>query len=105
MTALLPILPGQIERWSQTRPEPVTLDLPGWTATVHEPNATFPNQRSIRFTRGGATVDVMRYWDMPRNPGHPMAVASQREITVGGRTTELLTTSVFDGFPKQVKVC
>jgi hypothetical protein len=38
MTALLPILPGQVDVWSRPRPEPVALDIPGWDVVVTEPN-------------------------------------------------------------------
>ena len=105
MSALLPIMPGQLERWSAPRPEPVTLELAGWKVETHGPDATFPNQRWVRFERGGASIELMRYWDNPRSPGYPMAVDSQKQVTVSGQVTEFLTTSMFNGIAKQVKVC
>lgn len=102
MSGLLPIFPGQRERWSQPRPEPVLLDMPGWKKTVTEPDDTFPNQRWVFFERGEARVELMRYWDLARNPGYPMTVASQRDVVVAGRATKLIETSLFDGFAKRV---
>jgi hypothetical protein len=102
VSALLPIFPGQRELWSQPRPEPVVLDLSGWTQEVIEPDDTFPNQRWITFEKDGARIEVMRYWDQPRNPGHPMATESEREIVVAGTKTRLITTSMFEGTAQRV---
>jgi hypothetical protein len=105
MSVLLPIMPGQLERWSRPRPEPVTLELPGWITQVREPDATFPNERRLHFEKGGASVELLRYWDQPRNPGRPMVVASEADAMVAGRPARLLTTSMFDGVTASVKVC
>lgn len=102
MSSLVPIFPEQLERWTRPRPEPVILEMPGWTKSVIEPDDTFPNQRYVTFTRGSATVELMRYWDLPRNPGYPMVAASERDLVIGGRAAKLVETSMFDGFPKRV---
>ena len=104
MSGLLPIFPGQRELWSQPRPEPVTLDLPGWKRSIIEPDDTFPNQRWVTFEKDGGRIELMRYWDQPRNPGYPMAEESSREIEIGGRKTQLVTTSMFDGAKQRVWV-
>jgi hypothetical protein len=104
MSALLPIFPEQRERWARARPEPVELAMPGWDVRIDEPDETFPNQRSVTFTKGGARIQLTRWWDMPRNPGYPMATASERDIEVAGRTVKLVTTSIFDGAPRRVLV-
>ena len=101
----MPIFPEQLERWSHPRPEPVTLELAGWAKRVDEPTPTFPNERRVTFERDGASVEVWRYWDGPRNPGYPMAVASERAVTVGGRSSTLMTMSMFEGVAQLVHVC
>ena len=52
----------------------------GVPRAITEPDDTFPNQRWITFEKDGARIEVMRYWDQPRNPGYPMAAESEREI-------------------------
>ena len=100
----LPIDSDQIVRWSRPRPEPVSLDLPGWTISVREPDAAFPNERLIRFTRGASAVEIFRYWDYPRTPGGPIEIRASRSVTVGARETDLHTTSWFEGVQKEVHV-
>jgi len=104
LSALLPIFPGQRELWSQPRPEPVVLDLPGWKSSIIEPDETFPNQRSVTFEKAGARIELMRYWDQPRSPGYPMAAESEREIVIAGQSTKLITTSMFEGVAQRVHV-
>ena len=104
MSALLPIFPEQRERWARARPEPVELEMPGWKKSVIEPDDTFPNQRWVTFEKDGARVQLTRYWDSPLNPGHPMAVASERDMVIAGRATKLVTTSMFEGMPSRVLV-
>jgi hypothetical protein len=101
---LLPIFPGQLERWQKPRPEPVVLELPDWTVErVTEPDDTFPNERTITWRRGDATVSLLRYWDQPRHPGGPMEIATKRTIVVGQRELELVTTRAFQGQVKEVR--
>ena len=102
MSALRPLLPGDIERWARERPEPVELDMPGWQVDVAEASATFPNERSLHFTRGAARIHLRRWWDAPRNPGMPMTVASERDLVVADRAVKLVTTSAFEGQPNRV---
>ena len=102
MSSLLPIFPGQRELWARPRPEPVSLELPGWRVRICEPNEPFPNARSWIFERDGGLVVVARTWDQPRSPGHPMVAASERPIVVDGRDTRLITTSMFEGTPRRV---
>ena len=71
---LLPILPGERERWAQPRPEPVTLDLPGWTMQSFPPDTSLPNQRIIGFTRDTCDVQLLRFWDYALTDGGPMSL-------------------------------
>ena len=80
------------------------LDLPGWTNAVVEPDDTHPNQRWVTFEKDGARIEVMRYWDAPRNPGYPMATESQRNVEIAGKKTALITTTMFDGVAQRVWV-
>ena len=105
MTALLPIHPAQLERWKRPRPEPVELALDWPVASVTEPNETYPNQRWVRWQRGDAVIELMRCWDLPRNPGMPMQIASTDKRTVAGREVDLATTSMYEGFPRVVRLC
>ena len=104
MSVLLPSSPKQREVWSKARPEPVVLELPGWSQSIIEPDASQPNQRWINFEKDGGRIEWMRYWDTPLNPGYPMARESARDVMVAGRKTELVTTSMFDGAPMRVWV-
>jgi len=105
MTALLPIHPAQLERWARPRPEPVELALDWPVASVIEPDATYPNQRWVRWTKGESIIELMRCWDLPRNPGHPMQIASTEKRAVAGREFDLATTSMFDGVQREVQLC
>jgi hypothetical protein len=108
MSMLMPVHPEQVERWRRPRPEPVALALPKpWVLEqVVEPDDTFPNQRSLRWRSGAARIELLRYWDTPRNPGYPMAAASRRAIVVAGRNVELITTSMWEGVQgRAVEVC
>lgn len=69
-----------------------------------EPDDTFPNQRWVTFEKNGARIELMRWWDQPRNPGYPMATESTREVRVAGRTIDLVTTSMFDGSKQRLWV-
>ena len=69
-----------------------------------EPDETFPNQRWLTFDKGRARIELMRYWDQPRSPGHPMATESTRDVVVAGKTIQLVTTSMFDGTNQRVWV-
>lgn len=70
-----------------------------------EPDDTFPNQRWITFEKDGARIELMRYWDQPRSPGHPMATESTRAVVAaGGKTIDLVTTSMFEGTKQRVWV-
>jgi hypothetical protein len=85
----------------------ISCDRPpnGWALDkVYEPNDTFPNQRSIHWHRGTARLSLLRYWDWPRNPGGPMAAASERPVEVAGRTVKLTTTNMWEGAAKVVEV-
>jgi len=101
---LLPILPGERERWAQPRPEPVTLDLPGWTMRSSPPDTSLPNQRIIGFTRDTCDVQLLRFWDYALTDGGPMSLKGSRSVTVAGRQIELHATSVFEGMPREVQV-
>lgn len=104
VAVLLPILPGERERWAQPRPEPVTLDLPGWTMWSVPPDTSLPNQRIIGFTRGTCDVQLIRFWDRALTDGGPMSLKGSRPVTVAGRQIELHTTSVFEGRTRDVQV-
>jgi hypothetical protein len=104
VTAFLPIHPAQIERWSRPRPEPVELAMDWPIASVIEPSANYPNQRWSRWQRGDAVIELMRCWDLPRNPGMPMQIASTEKRIVAGREVDLATTSMFEGAPKVVRL-
>jgi len=97
MSALLPIFPGDLERWARPRPEPVELALEGWTREVIEPNTTFPNERSVVWRKGEATLTFTRWWDTPRNPGPPIVVVSRRALVVAGRQAERVDTPEWIG--------
>ena len=92
---VLPILPGERERWSQPRPEPVTLDLPGWMATSYP--SSLPNQGGMSFKRGACDVQLVRFCDRALTAGGPAQFKSSRPITVAGQQTQLQTTSMFEG--------
>jgi hypothetical protein len=104
VSVVLPIAPGEQERWAQPRPEPVTLDLPGWTMHSIPAEPSLPNQRIISFTRGTCDVQLVRFWDRPLTDGGPMSLKGSRPVTVAGRQTELHTTSVFEGQTREVQV-
>ena len=104
MSVLLPITPDRVHLWAQDRPEPVEFSPDGWTATASPPDATFPNERRVTFARGSASVELLRVWDQPRSPGGPMVTAGEREVTVAGRPTKLVTTSTFGGSARIVEV-
>ena len=76
----------------------------GWDSTIIEPTATFPNERTIRFERGASTIELLRYWDEPRQPGGPMVVATCRKVVVARRLADLMTTSLFEGIEQEVRV-
>ena len=99
----MPIGPGQVAKWRQPRPEPVELRLaPTWVIeSVTEPDETYPNQRTMTWRSGGAQrIELVRVWDMPRNPGYPMQTASTRDVA----GHQVLTTSMFNGAPKVVQL-
>jgi hypothetical protein len=104
MSGRLPIFPGQRERWAEPRPEPVSLELPGWSCRVVEPDEVSPNERMWTFERGEGRVLVTRWWDQPLDPGYPMALAGERTVRAGDREIRLVTTSLFDGAPKRVQI-
>jgi hypothetical protein len=89
VAVVLPILPGERERWAQPRPEPVTLELPGWTMWSSPTDTSLPNRRIIGFTRGTCDVQLVRFWDHPLTDGGPMSLKSSRPVTVAGRQIEL----------------
>jgi hypothetical protein len=95
LVVLLPATPEQLERWSRPRPEPVTLDLPGWTKSPAAPDPAFPNQSRISFVSGACSVVLVRYWDLPLDPGYPITVLGSKPVTVAGRSTELVTVKKF----------
>ena len=98
----MPLSPAQVAKWREPRPEPVELRLaPTWALEcVSEPDDTHPNRRITSWRRGEARIELTRTWDMPRNPGYPMQVASTREVE--GRQVE--TTSMFDGVAREVQI-
>jgi hypothetical protein len=102
MSMLMPVSPGQVAKWREPRPEPVELQLaPTWAVEhVIEPDETYPNQRTTMWRNGAARIELMRVWDLPRNPGYPMQTASTRDVA--GHTVH--TTSMFDGAPKVVQL-
>jgi hypothetical protein len=82
----------------------VEVELPAWRRHEDaEADPAFPNERRISFHKGAATVSVLRIWDLPRSPGSPMVVQARRDVFVGGRATELVTTSFFEGSAKEVR--
>ena len=95
VAVLTPSTPEQLERWSRPRPEPVTLNLPGWTKSSAPQDPTFPNQFSISFVSGACSVTLVRYWDLPLNPGDPISILGSKSITVAGRSSELITIKNF----------
>jgi hypothetical protein len=105
VTALLPIHPAQLERWKRPPPEPVELAIDWKIAKVIEPDDTFPNQRWVRWQRGDATIELMRCWDLPRNPGHPMQIATTETVVANGREFAVATTSMYEGEPREVRAC
>ena len=102
---LLPIHPAQLERWRRPRPEPIELALDWPVASVIEPDDTYPNQRWTRWQQGDAIIELMRCWDLPRNPGHPMQIASTQKLAIAGREFDVATTSMYEGMPRVVKLC
>src|ERR1044071_264629 len=105
MTALLPIHPAQLERWMRPRPEPVELALDWPVESEIEPDDHYPNQRWVRWNKGEAKIELMRCWDLPRNPGYPMQIASTEKRAVAGRELDIATTSMFEGTPREVRLC
>jgi hypothetical protein len=103
VAVLLPILPGERERWAQPRPEPVTLDLADWTMWSSPPDTSLPNQRIVRFSHGTCNVQLTRFWDRALTDGGPMSLKGSRPVTVAGRQIELHTTSFFGG-PREVQL-
>jgi len=101
----MPIHPAQLERWQRPRPQPVELAIDWPVDSVVEPSETYPNQRWSRWKRGESVFELMRCWDLPRNPGHPMQIASTEKRTVAGREVDLSTTSMFDGVAREVRLC
>jgi hypothetical protein len=99
-----PILPGERERWSQPRPEPVTLDLPGWTVTSYPSSPSLPNQGVMSFKRVACDVQLVRFWDHALTAGGPAQYKSSRPITVAGQQTQLRTFSMFEGRTTEVQV-
>ena len=85
--------------------EPVELALDWAVASVTEPDDTFPNQRWVRWQKGDAVIELMRCWDLPRTPGHPMQIASTEKRAVAGRELDIATTSMFDGVAREVRLC
>jgi hypothetical protein len=102
MSMLMPIGPGQREKWREPRPEPVELQLSGEWRVEHiiEPDDVHPNRRITIWRNGAARIELTRTWVMPLNPGYPMQTASTR--LVAGRDVQ--TTSMFDGAPKEVQL-
>jgi hypothetical protein len=96
--------PDERERWARTRPEPVTLELPGWTMLSYPVDPSFPNQHIVSFTHGTCDVQLRRAWDRALIAGYPMSLKGSRPVTVAGRQIDLDTTSVFDGQQKEVQV-
>jgi len=105
VTALLPIHPAQLERWRRSRPEPVELSLDWPVTSTFEPDDAHPNLKWVRWQQADAIIELWRCWDLPRNPGHPMQIASTEKRAVAGREFDLATTSMFDGMQKVVRLC
>jgi hypothetical protein len=97
--AVLPITEEQRARWSKPRPEPVTLDLKGWskTSTVKNPaeHDSLPNRDATTFQNRACNVRLIRDWDMPLDPGFPATIEGSRPVTVAGRPAKLLTVNQF----------
>lgn len=97
--AVLPTTEEQRARWSKPRPEPVTLDLKGWskTSTAKDPAEydSFPNRNATTFQNGACNVRLIRDWDMPLDPGFPATIEGSRPVTIGGRPEKLFAVNEF----------
>jgi len=106
MSVVMRYTAEQVAEWKSRAPEPLELDLPGWTRS--ERNGTedrlLPNERLVSFEQGERVVRFTRYWDYPLTPGHPMVTASKRAVQIGDRQLDVHTTSMFEGFPQEVQV-
>jgi hypothetical protein len=103
----MPYSDAQATEWEGRAPEPIRVqEPPGWSRVDWKGAADrlLPNERLIVLTKGEAKVFVMRFWDRPLHPGHPMQVASTRPYAFLGRELELVRTSVFEGVTREVEV-
>jgi hypothetical protein len=100
--------PEEVAAWARRDregKEPFDIpEIPGWTRRVYVAAELLPNERMIRFERGDQSINAMRWWDSPLHPGNPMQIASTREVTVGSRRHEIVTTSAFEGVVRVVDV-
>ena len=85
---------------SPQRPEPVGLELAGWSR--RDAASEFPNESIFTLRQGDASVELARWWGVPEIDGGPMQVASKRPVQVPGQTVELSRTSMFEGEQAEV---
>jgi hypothetical protein len=84
-------------------PEPIVLDLPGWTKSEHAPPA-LPNMKLTIWERGRARVEMARHWERALLPERPIVVASSRHVLINGHREEVHKTAMFEGTAMEVEV-
>jgi hypothetical protein len=102
----MPYSDEEVADWAARAPEPIDLELPGWTKTCVDATTgcVLPNERLLRFVRGASSITITRFWDMPLHGGHPMHVTSSRPATIAGKTAEICRTDMFEGAAEEVDV-
>lgn len=81
----------------------VSVDPGGWSGRIQTDSAEHFAVTYSSPPGSACMVGLDLYRPGPRGHGKPMVVASRSPVTVAGRDTELLVTSMFEGKPEEVQ--
>ncbi|MCX4240362.1 hypothetical protein [Paraliomyxa miuraensis] len=86
-----------------TNGAPLTIEATHGFVQVEESSEAASGHLRFSSPPGSGCMVDARWWrPMPPDPGGPMVEASRRAVTVDGKATEVITTSMFEGQQQEV---